>query len=233
MASFGSDLVHKVLGGLTAHLHPANPMFPPTPILRITLRFFSLQSWRYTFLVSLVRSICKAFGRFMTQRPSSVSWRPPAGPRITGTCIHNNHMPGTAVIGVLWQKVQERGSWCDSWLWSAHCLVGTVCGGCSSHERHTINSDTLFGGCGSLVTPLFGTHCPLCSQCLSLSGARCRPRMSMNVHWCSTWNVTPAHLPWLCASETTGAEGSGAAGRLIRTTSSKLRPCHSHNGPPR
>ena len=40
MASFGSDLVHKVLGDLTAHLHPSTRRTPQHPIIRITLRFF-------------------------------------------------------------------------------------------------------------------------------------------------------------------------------------------------
>ena len=81
---------------------------------------------------------------------------------------------------------------------SVGTLFGRYCGGCSSHECHTINSDFFFGGCGSLVTPLFGT--PL-SPLFAVSQSFGCSVPSMNTHEsplvCSvprTWNVIPAHF---------------------------------------
>ncbi len=170
-------------GVLTAYLHPANPS-TPSPDSSHHSFGSSMQFRRYTFLVSLVRSICKAFGRFMTQRPSSVSWRPPAGPRITGTCIHNNHMPGTGGYGVLWQMVQERGFWCDSWVQSAHCLVGIVVGAPFTSAIRSIQTSFrgLWQPCH--VTPLFGT---LLSPLFTVSqsfGCSVPSLIPLNGHWC-------------------------------------------------
>ena len=71
----------------------------------------------------------------------------------------------------------------------------------------------VLGGCGNLVTPLF---VPPLSLLFTVSQSFGCWMPSVNAHeWplvclvLRTWNVTPAHLPWLCASETPARRRAG------------------------
>ena len=173
MASFGSDLAHTVLGVLTAHLHPANPMYPPAPDSSHHSLVLPCSSGVILSLFSLVRSICKAFWELHDN-----GHLPFLGGRQLGRGLQvHAYIIITCQGRRLWSIVAEGTGerLFVRLVGSVGTLLGRSCDGCSSHECHTINSDFFFGGCGSLSRLCLAHHCSLCSQCLSLSDARCRP----------------------------------------------------------
>ncbi len=116
---------------------------------------------------------------------------------------------------------------------SVGTLFGRYCGGCSFHECHTINSDFFSGAVAALSrhASVWHTIVPFVH---SVSVFRVLGAVPDSLEWplvCSVlcaWNVTPAHLPWLCASLRQPVRRG--VGQSDTSHVKQTQPYHSHNG---